>query len=389
MQVFSRTYLAAMITFFCSSFYFIGGLTPVKLAFAMLLVYTGYLIKKGYEKIHLANTSVLLAFTFFLIFSFSSLIYAKDKTLAIKNLNSLIYAYFLFVALIILIKYSTVNYKRIQYGLIVAGLVNCIFSFLQVLTGAWFMPGTPDRSTSTEGMTRANGLYDDPNYLGLFLVCLWPFLFQQEIRYRYLLLLIFVSTIFLTFSRATAIIFFIQVLIFVYLNTRNKLFFLLKSSAVIISLSGILLVFNPLGLADRFLSVGSVIQGDESSYDNSTAERLDVFFAGIKMFFDYPFFGVGYGNFQRFSSSYMDFFPREVLAHNTYITILAELGILGFLLFVFYLYSIGNVISKSKDSVLIVSFIGYLMSIYFLVAQAFPTAMIFLTLYVCSKRHNN
>jgi len=385
MFLFKKRYISLMIVFFCSSFYLFFGITPVKIAFLMLFLTLTFYSYKNYNKIIIPEIKLTILFSVFIFTATLSILYAANKLLSLTNLMSLYYAYFLFLGLSIFIKFKNSNYSIIVNGLILAGIVNGIFSLIQVATGSFFMPGTPSRSISTEGLNRANGLYDDPNYLGFFLVCLWPFLFTKNFKYKKIIFLFFGIIILLTFSRATAIIFVIQLMLFLYLKTKNKFFFLLKATFVLFSLSFIVFVFNPMGLATRFLTVGTLLESNDGQYDNSTAERLDVFFAGIKMFKDYPWFGIGYGNFQHFSSFYMDFSPREVVAHNTYITILAELGIIGLLIFIAFLYFIFKIVEKTKDSGLLVSFLGYVFSIYFLVAQAFPTAIIFLSLFVCSQ----
>lgn len=385
MYLLKKGYISLMLVFFCSSFYLFLGITPVKLAFLLLFLILSFYLYKNYNKVLIADKKLTILFSVFIFSATISILYAANKQLSLTNLMSLYYAYFLFLGLSIFIRFRESNYSIIVNGLIVAGIVNGFFSLLQVATGSFFMPGTPDRSISTEGLNRANGLYDDPNYLGLFLVCLWPFLFTKKFKYKKIIFLFFGIIILLTFSRATAIIFVIQLVLFLYLKTKNKFYFLLKTTSILFSLSFIIFVFNPMGLATRFLTVGSLVEGNDGSYDNSTAERLDVFFAGIKMFKDYPWFGIGYGNFQHFSSFYMDFSPRAVVAHNTYITILAELGIIGFLIFIAIIYFIFKIVKKTKDSGLLISFLGYVFSIYFLVAQAFPTAIIFLSLFVCSQ----
>jgi O-antigen ligase len=84
-----------------------------------------------------------------------------------------------------------------------------------------------------------------------------------------------------------------------------------------------------------------------SMQDFSTAERLAHWIAGINMFADHPFTGVGIGN-------YPDVYPQYYItifinslghAHNYYINIAAETGLLGlvaFLLFVLAIFVAGG-----------------------------------------------
>ena len=84
-----------------------------------------------------------------------------------------------------------------------------------------------------------------------------------------------------------------------------------------------------------------------SVQDFSTAERLAHWIAGINMFTDHPFTGVGIGNYpDAYPQYYITIFVNSLgHAHNYYINIAAETGLLGlvaFLLFVLALFVAGG-----------------------------------------------
>ena len=84
-----------------------------------------------------------------------------------------------------------------------------------------------------------------------------------------------------------------------------------------------------------------------SPADYSTAERLAHWYAGIHMFLDHPFLGVGIGNYpDAYPSYYITIFVNSLgHAHNYYINIAAEMGAIGltvFLLFLFALFLAGG-----------------------------------------------
>lgn len=69
---------------------------------------------------------------------------------------------------------------------------------------------------------------------------------------------------------------------------------------------------------------------------NNVRNRIGYIKAGVQMFLDHPLSGVGVGNFPR---QYVKYAPPGALrqvraAHNTYLQVLAETGVLGFLPFV-------------------------------------------------------
>jgi O-antigen ligase len=72
--------------------------------------------------------------------------------------------------------------------------------------------------------------------------------------------------------------------------------------------------------------------------------RYALWDAGFKMWMDHPITGVGIGMFPptlRYypNSTYPMFFSRGLVAHNMYVSMLAETGIIGFLLFMGLLFT--------------------------------------------------
>ncbi|TDU03435.1 O-antigen/teichoic acid export membrane protein [Streptomyces sp. 846.5] len=90
----------------------------------------------------------------------------------------------------------------------------------------------------------------------------------------------------------------------------------------------------PAAIAARF---GSVLGG--SALDSDSAVRLDLWSSALRMFDAHPVFGVGYLNFAgllptyyhatgSYNSMFLQF-PRLEFAHNTYLTVLSQTGLLG------------------------------------------------------------
>jgi O-antigen ligase len=89
----------------------------------------------------------------------------------------------------------------------------------------------------------------------------------------------------------------------------------------------------------KILGLISISFASPSPDDYSTAERLAHWIAGARMFLSHPFLGVGIGN-------YADAYPRYLItifanplghAHNYYINIAAETGIIGLTAFLLFL----------------------------------------------------
>jgi O-antigen ligase len=79
-----------------------------------------------------------------------------------------------------------------------------------------------------------------------------------------------------------------------------------------------------------------------SSQDYANAERLAHWIAGLRMFFDHPFLGVGIGNYPNaYPQYYITIFVNSLgHAHNYYINIAAETGFIGLAVYLFFLGAI-------------------------------------------------
>jgi O-antigen ligase len=92
-----------------------------------------------------------------------------------------------------------------------------------------------------------------------------------------------------------------------------------------------LMVFTPASPLDRLLNP---TQGDQQSSDFRTL----LFDAGLRMLTEHPLRGVGIGNFKPFVKLFSTE-ELEMLAHNSYVEVAAELGIPGLFLFLAILFS--------------------------------------------------
>jgi O-antigen ligase len=106
----------------------------------------------------------------------------------------------------------------------------------------------------------------------------------------------------------------------------------------------------PVGLIEPILTKIGVIDISFTAPSNinyANSERVAHWLAGINMFQDHPFFGVGMGNYQDVYAQYhVGIFVLPLgHAHNYYINIAAEAGILGltaFLLFLIAVFTYGG-----------------------------------------------
>jgi O-antigen ligase len=98
-------------------------------------------------------------------------------------------------------------------------------------------------------------------------------------------------------------------------------------------------IFSPIM---RFLGLVQISFVAPSGQDYSTAERLAHWIAGLHMFIDHPVLGVGIGNYADAYSRYFITIFTDSLghAHNYYINIAAETGLIGLIAFILFLLAV-------------------------------------------------
>ncbi|HLX39509.1 MAG TPA: O-antigen ligase family protein [Ktedonobacteraceae bacterium] len=98
-------------------------------------------------------------------------------------------------------------------------------------------------------------------------------------------------------------------------------------------------VLNPVY---QILGLTQISFTSPSAADYSTAERLAHWIAGIHMFLDHPWLGVGIGNYPDvYQNYYITIFVNSLgHAHNYYINIAAEMGAIGLTVFLLFLFAL-------------------------------------------------
>jgi putative inorganic carbon (HCO3(-)) transporter len=178
---------------------------------------------------------------------------------------------------------------------------------------------------------RPGWITGDPNYFALSgLLCLpLGFLLAQQRPERWERLyclgcaLVTLVALTLTGSRGGLLGLLVSGVLLVWHSRRR-----LQHLAVGGVLLAAVLVLSPTSPLTRLLSPDYSDQG-------STEIHKALLFAGLRMFGDHVLTGVGAGNFKTMVRKYLDpGFDVDAIAHNTYLEVAAELGILGLVAFV-------------------------------------------------------
>ena len=240
------------------------------------------------------------------------------------------------------------------------------------------IPGIPAQDTANLYLWRVRslGFLNDPNDFGQAMVMVLPFLWGLYERRRTLRRAIMAAipgatlfyAIYLTHSRG-AVIGSVALLSFAMHRALGtvRLIALISIAAVAISSSS---------LGERGFT----------AKEESASQRIDAWWAGIQMLRHQPILGVGYGSFTDY---------HDLTAHNSFVLCFAELGIVGYFLWIGMLViaykGMSQVIARApSDSVerkqatlLRSSFVGFMACAWFLSRTYQPG--LFLLLALCAS----
>lgn len=170
------------------------------------------------------------------------------------------------------------------------------------------------------GRIRYIGIFNDPNDLGLFLVIALPMAaYLMHFSHRWIIKLLLLAGIAailygikLTDSRGTTLA--LGCVLGVFSLRR---FGMLKTGLVALGAAPLLFALTT--------RMDTLSAGEASAHG-----RVDAWYEGIHMVLQNPFFGVGFRNFTEYN---------YLTAHNSYILVLAELGVFGYFLWLSFIGS--------------------------------------------------
>lgn len=148
------------------------------------------------------------------------------------------------------------------------------------------------------------------------------------------ILLFFTSVLFCasTFSRGALLAIIIGILFLLFFSRSEHKWKLIFGSLIVFMF--LLIFLNRLGVYEiLFERIATVWTGSDNAVAASDAGRIRMMQSGFEIWKKYPIFGCGFNNFSKVSGI-------NTYAHNNYIQILSELGILGFTLIYFPKFAI-------------------------------------------------
>ena len=231
--------------------------------------------------------------------------------------------------------------KKIFYSLLIIFVILIFDGFLQYLTGknilGWDLkyPGP-----------RVSSLFGDELILGSFIARMLPvliglmFIFNFSNDRKFIFCILILASLFLVLISGERTAFFLTLLLLVLMSVlvyenkkilRKIIFFSFACCILIIAFSS--------SIKERVVNVTLekilASKNQENKYYIISKQHHEHYVSGVRMFLNNPISGVGVKNFRVFCSEkeyYISDYTCSPHPHSTYIQLLSETGIIGFLI---------------------------------------------------------
>lgn len=248
------------------------------------------------------------------------------------------------IALLVLIldmAKDKVSFHKMLCILSIVTTLLALYGIYQYLVGVEIKKEWVDAANNSDMRARVYSVFGNPNIFAEYLVMMIPLtvaLFWSSKRdmnkiFYFLLFIIQVISLFMTMSRGGWIGLGVAAIVFIFFVKRKLLLFGIPLSAL-----GIYLL--PASFLSRFLTIFNFA-------DSSTSYRFKIWEITGEVIRDNFLVGVGLGH-QPFKYTFETYIRTMPIfhAHNSYIEIFAELGLVGFVLFTLFMISIFVILLK-------------------------------------------
>ena len=193
------------------------------------------------------------------------------------------------------------------------------------------------------GWGRSWLFYSNPNYLGYALLPGLVLVIFSKQNYKQLIVPLIIFSIFATGSRAAELSVVFIVLLFIFFNIKQ-----LNKSYLAVSL---LIVISTL-----ILFFDKIVTNQDFNGTRGVLAKIS-----LNVFNEHPINGMGYGQFRKSFSRYVDEDIRKIgnieiekalaenaekMTHNDFLTIVAELGLIGLVFVIFLFYKLYGELKK-------------------------------------------
>ena len=308
-----------------------------------LLVFGLFILNFNKISFSYFKSNLFIAYLVFIFLAGISLFYSTNYTLFLHDYSRVLIIFALIIVFTTYFLKSKVNFYHLSFFLSVLLLIESLYSLRPIISEVYFNGSKIFEATSINLMS-LRGFTGNKNIAAASISLKSVFLFYVIIKSKknlYKLLfsvVLFISTLslFLLSARAALLsftivffIFFVYLLFFIFFKKRFvytiNLFLMLTPFLIALFLSNLLLPNKEITVANRLSNIE--FTNESSSY------RLQLWDNSLDFISSHPFIGCGLGSWKVESSYYMRNIGADYLvpyhAHNDFLEITAELGLLG------------------------------------------------------------
>ncbi len=215
----------------------------------------------------------------------------------------------------------------VMFSLMFITLLACLLGIYQYVIGVEVDPAWVDEEIFDTLQTRIYSVFGNPNVFGIFLVLMAPIALALTLGLKHWMLKVMSAGMFalsvlcigLTMSRGSMIGIVLALGVMVILMNGK---FIVLGVAALVTMP----LYLPQSIMQRIMSIGNL-------QESSSAYRVSIYQASLDMARDFLAGGVGMGGFKKVYFAYAYSASKSYHAHNTFLMILLEHGIIGFVLF--------------------------------------------------------
>lgn len=312
----------------------------------------------------------------FIIFVYYIIVRGLLSKYNMKSLTFIIGLIFMLILYIIVRNIaSKLSYDNINSLIIITG-----FIFIIVSMFLYFIK-YPDAVRLDRGIYRLQGLLPDPNFFALYAtpiygLSLYNFFKKEKLTQKGINLVVYtisMVSILLSCSRGGLIGVLILTILIIFkyskLSIKNSIYIIMCLCIVYIILS--FLDFSTIIYNSTGLSFNDII--DTRGNDTTGSGRINIWINGLRIFKMYCVFGIGVFNFSDYNSYY---FSDYHYMHNTFLELLVENGMVGFIIFIIFLIIFFFKKSSNNKNILI-KFIIFSILIQLVFLSGFATEILY------------
>ncbi len=328
----NRFYLIEI--FFISSMVFLPTKFSLVLAVA-LIINSGYKMIRNGGFINISHIMVLLFAIILLLSGFTGI--GKGDVYLVTTIYS-VYIISSFAMMVAMKDKKCLVWILVALVFVMA--ICSLYGFYQYFIGGVNIdPAWIDEEMFGKNTKRIYSFFKNPNVYGIFLVMILPISLSLVFYFKN----IFVKLIFLgifmagvinvafTMSRGSMIS--LLVAIYIMLIFIDRRF-------IVLGLLGLFVLpfVLPKSVIYRIMSIGNL-------KDSSSAYRISIYLATLNMIKDFLFTGIGLGSFKEVYHVYAFSASKSFHAHNTYLMVLVEEGLLGIITY------LSIILAMSKETI--------------------------------------